>query len=120
MHRSYLITFLFIFLIHSCDKHNNTHEIIGFTMGTTYSVKIIETSLDTSKVRFDINNILDGINMDMSTYIDSSSISKFNNSDIGKRHQISKDFYKVVVSSKKPVRKLYKIRDYRIFYNFLK
>ena len=100
MHRSYLITFLFIFLFHSCDKHNNAYEIIGFTMGTTYSVKIIETSLDTSKVRIDIDNILDGINMDMSTYIDSSSISKFNNSDIGKRHHISKDFYKVVVSSK--------------------
>ena len=69
-------------------------------MGTTYSVKIIDEPLDTAKVRFNIDNILDSINMDMSTYIDSSSISKFNNSDIGKSYQISKDFYKVVVSSK--------------------
>ena len=68
-------------------------------MGTTYSIKIIDNSLDTSKIKLDINNILYSINMDMSTYIDSSSISKFNNSDIGKSYKISKDFYKVVVSS---------------------
>ena len=68
-------------------------------MGTTYSVKIVEKSLDTHKVGSDIDNILHSINMDMSTYIDSSSISKFNNSDIEKKHYISKDFHKVVVSS---------------------
>ena len=68
-------------------------------MGTTYSVKIVEKSLDTHKVGSDIDNILHSINMDMSTYIDSSSISKFNNSDIEKKHYISKDSHKVVVSS---------------------
>ena len=100
MYKTYLITFLSIFLFHSCNKQNNAYEINGLTMGTTYSIKIIEESLDTSKVKSDINNILDNINMDMSTYIDSSSISKFNNSDIGKKHHISEDFYKVIISSK--------------------
>jgi thiamine biosynthesis lipoprotein len=75
------------------------HEINGFTMGTTYSIKIIGESLNTSKVRSGIDSILYSINMDMSTYIDSSSISKFNNLDINKKDYISKDFYRVLITS---------------------
>ena len=99
MRKSYIITFLAIFLFYSCDKHNNVYEINGFTMGTTYSIKIIGESLHTSKVHSGIDSILYSINMDMSTYIDSSSISKFNNLDINKKHYISKDFYKVLTTS---------------------
>ena len=100
MRRSYIITFISIFLFHTCDKHNNIYEINGFTMGTTYSIKIIDKSLDTLKIKSGIDNILDSINMDMSTYIDSSAISKFNNSDIGIVYPISRDFYKVIISSR--------------------
>ena len=100
MHKNYLIAFITIFLFYSCDKHNNTYEINGFTMGTTYSVKIIENALNTSKVRSHINSILDSINMDMSTYIESSSISEFNDYNIGRKYPISNDFHKVLVSSK--------------------
>ena len=101
MRKSYIITFLaiFLFLFYSCDKHSNAYEINGFTMGTTYSIKIIEESLNTSKVRSGIDSILYSINMDMSTYIDSSSISKFNNLDINQKYYISKDFYKVLTAS---------------------
>ena len=65
-----------LFLISAfCQASNEIYTINGFTMGTTYSVKIVEKSLDTHKVGSDIDNILHSINMDMSTYIDSSSIS---------------------------------------------
>ena len=100
MYKNYLIAFITIFLFYSCDKHNNTYEINGFTMGTTYSVKIIENALDSSKVRSHIDSILDSINMDMSTYIESSSISEFNDYNIGRKYPISNDFHKVLVSSK--------------------
>ena len=100
MYKNYLVAFITIFLFYSCDKHNNTYEINGFTMGTTYSVKIIENALDSSKVRSHINSILDSINMDMSTYIESSSISEFNNYNFGRKYRISNDFHKVLVSSK--------------------
>ena len=69
-------------------------------MGTTYSVKVIGNSLDTSKIRSKIDSILYGINIDMSTYIESSSISEFNNYNIGRKYRISNDFHKVLVSSK--------------------
>ena len=58
MSKSYILVFVFIFLFHSCHKHDNTYEINGFTMGTTYSIEIIETSLDTSSIKSDINKIL--------------------------------------------------------------
>ena len=100
MYKNYLIAFITIFLFYSCYKHSNTYEINGFTMGTTYSVKIIENALDSSKVRSHIDSILYSINMDMSTYIESSSISEFNNYNIGRKYRISNDFHKVLVSSK--------------------
>ena len=100
MRNRYLITFLFIFLFYSCSLDNDIYEINGFTMGTTYSVKIVENSLNSSKIKTEIDEILNAINMDMSTYIDSSSISKFNNLNNLKKHKISNDFYKVIKSSK--------------------
>ena len=79
MHRCSKILLLFIFIFYSCDS-NNYLEIDGYTMGTTYSIKILASSIDKNKIKDNVEAILDSINMDMSTYIDSSSISKFNNS----------------------------------------
>ena len=99
MHKSYIITFITILLFYSCSKNNTLYEINGLTMGTTYSVKVIGNSLDSSKIRSKIDSILYGINMDMSTYIESSSISEFNNYNIGRKYRISNDFRKVLKSS---------------------
>tara|TARA_B100002051_G_scaffold118570_2_gene112821 strand:+ start:21682 stop:22698 length:1017 start_codon:yes stop_codon:yes gene_type:complete len=99
MHKSYLLTFITILIFYSCDKNNNIYEINGFTMGTTYSIKVVADSFDNSKIKIGIDSILHNINMDMSTYIDSSSISKFNKSNVNQKYYISDDFYKVLLSS---------------------
>lgn len=69
-------------------------------MGTTYSIKLIGKTLDLHTIKGQIDEILESINMDMSTYIDSSSISKFNNLRNNKSFIISQDFYNVLESSK--------------------
>ena len=48
-------------------------------MGTTYSIKLVEENIDSIYIHNSIENILENINSQMSTYIDSSCISKFNN-----------------------------------------
>lgn len=100
MHKSSLIAFFTILLFSSCNHNKSIYQIDGFTMGTTYSIKVIEKSFNLSKIKSGIDSILYNINMDMSTYIDSSSISKFNNSNINEKHYISQDFHKVLLSSK--------------------
>ena len=61
-------------------------------MGTTYSVKLVDENLDSIYIHTSINNILKDINAQMSTYIDSSSISNFNNLDIGDSINVKPDF----------------------------
>ena len=57
-------------------------------MGTTY--KVILVDYDQKEIEKSIFHVLDSINQEMSTYIDSSSISKLNNSTIGEWIEVSK------------------------------
>ena len=61
-------------------------------MGTTYSIKLVEENIDSIYIHNSIENILENINSQMSTYIDSSCISKFNNLEIGDSLNIKSDF----------------------------
>ena len=65
-------------------------------MGTTYSIKISGSFINKNKIKENVDAILDSINMDMSTYIDSSAISKFNNYLPGIQYSLSDDFHKVI------------------------
>ena len=104
--RSYL---LILFLI-SCNSlenssKNNTYHfptISGNTMGTTYTVKYatdIKSNDDIKENRDRIEEILRDINMQMSTYIIDSEISKFNTIKNTEWMTISEDFAFVVKSS---------------------
>ncbi|UCE90600.1 MAG: FAD:protein FMN transferase [Pseudomonadota bacterium] len=55
----------------------------GPTMGTTYTVKVVKNppSLDREKLSSDITGMLDDINAKMSTYDESSELSRFNRAD---------------------------------------
>ncbi len=59
------------------------HEFTGLTMGTTYSVMINAATLPLSRqqlqVRFDA--ILNRVNMEMSSYLPESELSRINNTD---------------------------------------
>ena len=66
-------------------------------MGTTY--KVILVDYDQKEIEKSIFHVLDSINQEMSTYIDSSSISKLNNSTIGEWIEVSENFIKVAIYS---------------------
>ena len=73
-----IIPFLFLF----CSGHGlQEHVYQGGTMGTSYSIKIVTTAgqaLDDSLMHQSIDSLLLAVNMKMSTYIDSSELSRFN------------------------------------------
>ncbi|MDG2287814.1 MAG: FAD:protein FMN transferase [Candidatus Marinimicrobia bacterium] len=103
-------SYLFILFLISCNSlenssKNNTYHfptISGNTMGTTYTVKYatdIKSNDDIKENRDRIEEILRDINMQMSTYIIDSEISKFNTIKNTEWMTISEDFAFVVKSS---------------------
>ena len=73
--------FCFYILFISCTGGNSNISLTGETMGTTYSIKISDynnSSLSIDQIRVKIDSTLESINLQMSTYIESSEISIFN------------------------------------------
>ena len=71
-------------------------HINGYTMGTTYQVTISGTSMDIAAVQTSIDSLLEMINLSMSTYIDSSLISRINASqDTSTRFTLDRHFIEV-------------------------
>ena len=74
-----IIIFSFSFLLISCNN-NSSYLISGNAFGTIYHVRIeSDKKVDTSKVEFNISNIIYNIDVIASNYSDSSEISRFNN-----------------------------------------
>ena len=68
------------FAIIGCKPDGPTYyRIEGKTMGTTYHISF--QGSDPVQIKSGIDSLLDVINLSMSTYIDSSTISKFNQAD---------------------------------------
>ena len=70
----------------ACDdsaRERPVQELVGSTMGTTFSVKVIAPpeNLDLPALNQDIQAVLDGINGAMSTYLSDSELSRFNASE---------------------------------------
>lgn len=68
-------------LVISCNNKidNELIEISGTTMGTTYSVKYLNTSSQNiEEVKLNISAILETVNAQMSTYLPDSELSRFN------------------------------------------
>ena len=96
--RILIIIFLMIG-IGACQ--NNNYKIVlinGFTMGTTYSIKIktADAVVNQEKIRADIEKILLEINQKMSTYIVDSELSVINFSNSLDSNLISDDLFKVI------------------------
>lgn len=102
---------LFIVLclgIQSCDKTNEPlaqtrkqHVINGSTMGTQYSVKIIDSSaeFDAKRIKSDVDTMLEDINQVMSTYIESSELSLLNQASHGQYHAVSTELFSVITEA---------------------
>ena len=77
---------LFLMTLGACGDSGREYpvqELLGSTMGTTFSVKIVAPppELDLPSLQREIQDALDAINESMSTYIDGSALSRFNASD---------------------------------------
>ncbi len=81
------------FLVLSCEK--KPVDFQGQTMGTTYSVRIMEDEhsiKDPRAFQDGIDSLLHRVNMKMSTYIPSSEISRFNSYHSTKPFKVSDGF----------------------------
>ena len=66
----------------------------GFTMGTTYSIKLAsipKREIDPDRIKTGIDRVLKEVNNQMSTYIDSSEISRFNRAGAGEWFAVSSE-----------------------------
>ncbi len=95
----------FLFTFSSCSDRKQELEkypFSGTTMGTTYSVSIVDEPqkfLNTN-IHLSVDRLLIEINKQMSTYIPNSEISKFNASQDTSWFKVSKDFALLVDEAK--------------------
>jgi thiamine biosynthesis lipoprotein len=95
----------FLFTFSSCSDRKQELEkypFSGTTMGTTYSVSIVDEPqkfLNTN-IHLSVDSLLIEINKQMSTYIPNSEISKFNASQDTSWFKVSKDFALLVDEAK--------------------
>ncbi len=83
------------------DSANKEILLQGYTMGTTYNVKVVATpeQVETLKLQEKINVVLKKVNQEMSTYIPDSEISRFNQSTSLEPIEISAGFARVLAES---------------------
>jgi len=73
-------------------------NMTGLTMGTSYSIKLIpkEKTINRETLHADIEEILTDINQSMSTYISDSELSLLNQSNTSDWQQLSDDLFSVI------------------------
>ncbi|MEY8197954.1 MAG: FAD:protein FMN transferase [Colwellia sp.] len=84
------------------NPSKNTEILLqGRTMGTTYNIKVVATKeqLIELKLQQQIDAALEQVNQEMSTYIKSSEISKFNQSTSTESIEVSPGFARVLKES---------------------
>lgn len=95
----YTIFFLLAFVILiSCGRREPV-QFAGATMGTTYLVKIIDvqrSELTAETLQTKVDSLLREVNLRMSTYIDSSEISRFNDHSNSNAFVVSPSFVEVL------------------------
>lgn len=91
----------FLLLIIGCDKSKNLLVVEGNTMGTTYTVKIVDDveKLNSIEIKNIIDSVLVIVNKQMSTWDPNSEISKFNRWQSVSPFKVSDPFYEVVKSA---------------------
>jgi len=96
--KSKILLLLTITLLNSCNTNTNLYKSIrGNALGTTYSV-IVETKSNEGFIEDQIDSIFNQVNLSMSTYIDSSIITRVNKSS--KPVEVDTNFINVFNKSK--------------------
>ncbi len=93
-----IIISLAMLLVATGVEAQKAHLIEGRTMGTTYHITVVASSLESVEgLKQKIDARLKGINRVFSTYMKNSEISRFNAfSTVGEKFQISDDFVQVM------------------------
>ncbi|MCB0750904.1 MAG: FAD:protein FMN transferase, partial [Ignavibacteriae bacterium] len=96
---------IFVQFFYSCNSYTEEREVYslaGTTMGTTYSLKVIEPLASQKFIQLNtkIDSLLVDVNQKMSTYIPDSELSLFNKSQSTSWIKISKDLAHVINTSK--------------------
>ena len=94
---SLLVALSLITMLSACS-HLSHLDLHGATMGTTWTVKLVDVDQQHSSAEFEqgIQAILDDVNANMSTYRQDSELSLFNRSAPGNWFTVSKDTWQVV------------------------
>jgi len=93
------IIFILLLGYISCSNQPSQIELSGFSMGTTYNIKIIpekDSILSTKLIKQNIDSVLISVNYQMSTYLFDSEITQFNNHESTTSFTVSNDFSLVV------------------------
>ena len=91
-----------ILILLSCSKERSgvVDSLIGKTMGTTYSIKFVNSAgIEIDQIHNKIDSILKEVNQQMSTYISTSEISIFNKFQDTAWYNISYDLANVLKTS---------------------
>ena len=97
----FFILFLLSLTLFTCSTSTvNLEQYVlnGATMGTSYNIKIVEpttTPFDQSAIHQEIDQLLKDINQMMSTYIEDSEISQFNQAPVYEWLQVSPEMVDV-------------------------
>ncbi|NQV36672.1 MAG: FAD:protein FMN transferase [Candidatus Marinimicrobia bacterium] len=95
--------FLFtLFLIIGCDAEKKVFRFVGETMGTTYSITVVDRDIHSksNRIKNEIDSVLVEINRQMSTYDHESEISKLNDLQSDNWFSVSQDFHRVLSKAK--------------------
>lgn len=88
-------------LLSGCQQPPTYDYIEGETMGTSYHISFQKpTEVDEEAIKQAIDKRLQQINISMSTYMEDSTISKFNRLKAGEPIQVDPDFIQVLQDSK--------------------
>ena len=93
-----LFFYLFTIVSTSCAE-KEFHEFSGETMGTNYTIKYSAKLSNQSNNKSKVDQLLEDINNQMSTYISDSEISRFNTFNDTTWFAISDEFAYVIASS---------------------
>ncbi len=100
MKKNAILFLLLSFIVISCGNNDVSDIVVlkGKTMGTTYTVKYspLQNEKKESEISASIDSVLRSVNLQMSTYIPESEISRFNNFNDTTWFPVSKDFIVVM------------------------
>ena len=91
----------FLFFYTACEQQNKMSLLTGETMGTTYSIKIVQNTdhIDIESIKIGVDSVLIHINKQMSTWDPKSEISAFNQWSSIKAYPVSKPLLTVIDSA---------------------